>query len=119
VVKNLTDYGAFVDLGGIDGLLHITDMAWKRVKHPSEVVKVGEEIDVRILKFDRERQRVSLASSSWARDPWQKHRAALSGQHAFVRQGHEHRPITAASSKSKKASRAWYTSPRWIGPTRT
>ena len=55
VVKNLTDYGAFVDLGGIDGLLHITDMAWKRVKHPSEVVKVGEEIDVRILKFDRER----------------------------------------------------------------
>src|SRR5882724_12881893 len=56
VVKNLTDYGAFVDLGGIDGLLHITDMAWKRVKHPSEVVKVGEEIDVRILKFDRERQ---------------------------------------------------------------
>jgi small subunit ribosomal protein S1 len=60
VVKNLTDYGAFVDLGGIDGLLHITDMAWKRVKHPSEVVKVGEEIDVRILKFDRERQRVSL-----------------------------------------------------------
>src|SRR5471032_2966729 len=60
VVKNLTDYGAFVDLGGIDGLLHITDMAWKRVKHPSEVVKVGDEIDVRILKFDRERSRVSL-----------------------------------------------------------
>ncbi|MET0496816.1 MAG: S1 RNA-binding domain-containing protein, partial [Steroidobacteraceae bacterium] len=60
VVKNLTDYGAFVDLGGIDGLLHITDMAWKRVKHPSEVVNVGDEIDVRILKFDRERQRVSL-----------------------------------------------------------
>src|SRR4030081_1581557 len=59
-VKNLTDYGAFVDLGGIDGLLHITDMAWKRVKHPSEVVKVGDEIDVRILKFDRERSRVSL-----------------------------------------------------------
>src|SRR6476620_11038795 len=59
-VKNLTDYGAFVDLGGIAGLLHITDMAWKRVKHPSEVVKVGDEIDVRILKFDRERSRVSL-----------------------------------------------------------
>jgi small subunit ribosomal protein S1 len=59
-VKNLTDYGAFVDLGGIDGLLHITDMAWTRVKHPSEVVKVGDEIDVRILKFDRERSRVSL-----------------------------------------------------------
>ena len=71
VVKNLTDYGAFVDLGGIDGLLHITDMAWKRVKHPSEVVKVGEEIDVRILKFDRERQRVSLVLKQLGADPWQ------------------------------------------------
>ena len=71
VVKNLTDYGAFVDLGGIDGLLHITDMAWKRVKHPSEVVKVGEEIDVRILKFDRERQRVSLGLKQLCADPWQ------------------------------------------------
>ena len=71
VVKNLTDYGAFVDLGGIDGLLHITDMAWKRVKHPSEVVKVGEEIEVRILKFDRERQRVSLGLKQLGADPWQ------------------------------------------------
>jgi small subunit ribosomal protein S1 len=70
-VKNLTDYGAFVDLGGIDGLLHITDMAWKRVKHPSEVVKVGDEIDVRILKFDRERQRVSLGLKQLGADPWQ------------------------------------------------
>ena len=69
-VKNLTDYGAFVDLGGIDGLLHITDMAWKRVKHPSEVVKVGDEIDVRILKFDRERQRVSLGLKQLGQDPW-------------------------------------------------
>src|SRR5687767_7049890 len=70
-VKNLTDYGAFVDLGGIDGLLHITDMAWKRVKHPSEVVTVGDEIDVRILKFDRERQRVSLGIKQLGNDPWQ------------------------------------------------
>jgi len=70
-VKNLTDYGAFVDLGGIDGLLHITDMAWKRVKHPSEVVQVGQEIDVRILKFDRERQRVSLGIKQLGNDPWQ------------------------------------------------
>jgi len=70
-VKNLTDYGAFVDLGGIDGLLHITDMAWKRVKHPSEVVQVGQEIDVRILKFDRERQRVSLGIKQLGSDPWQ------------------------------------------------
>src|SRR3981081_70830 len=71
VVKNLTDYGAFVDLGGIDGLLHITDMAWKRVKHPSEVVKVGDEIDVRILKFDRERSRVSLGLKQLGADPWE------------------------------------------------
>jgi small subunit ribosomal protein S1 len=70
-VKNLTDYGAFVDLGGIDGLLHITDMAWKRVKHPSEVVNVGDEIEVRILKFDRERQRVSLGLKQLGADPWQ------------------------------------------------
>jgi len=70
-VKNLTDYGAFVDLGGIDGLLHITDMAWKRVKHPSEVVKVGDEIDVRILKFDRDRSRVSLGLKQLGADPWE------------------------------------------------
>ncbi len=70
IVKNLTDYGAFVDLGGIDGLLHITDMAWKRVKHPSEVVNVGDEIDVKILKFDRERQRVSLDMKQLGDDPW-------------------------------------------------
>jgi small subunit ribosomal protein S1 len=69
-VKNLTDYGAFVDLGGIDGLLHITDMAWKRVKHPSEVVKVSDEIEVRILKFDRERSRVSLGLKQLGADPW-------------------------------------------------
>jgi Ribosomal protein S1 len=60
IFKNLTDYGAFVDLGGIDGLLHITDMAWKRIKHPSEVVEVGQEVTVKVLKFDRERNRVSL-----------------------------------------------------------
>ena len=60
MIKNITDYGAFVDLGGIDGLLHITDMAWKRVKHPSEVFKVGDEVDVKILKFDPEKRRVSL-----------------------------------------------------------
>ncbi|MEM7255175.1 MAG: 30S ribosomal protein S1 [Pseudomonadota bacterium] len=70
VVKNLTDYGAFVDLGGIDGLLHITDMAWRRVKHPTEVVNVGDEIDVKILKFDRERNRVSLGLKQLGDDPW-------------------------------------------------
>ena len=70
IVKNLTDYGAFVDLGGIDGLLHITDMAWKRVKHPSEVVAVGQELEVRVLKFDRERNRVSLGLKQLGADPW-------------------------------------------------
>jgi small subunit ribosomal protein S1 len=70
IVKNLTDYGAFVDLGGIDGLLHITDMAWKRVKHPSEVVTIGDEISVQVLKFDKERERVSLGLKQMGDDPW-------------------------------------------------
>ena len=70
VVKNLTDYGAFIDLGGVDGLLHITDMAWKRVKHPSEVVNIGDEIEVKVLKFDRERNRVSLGLKQMGDDPW-------------------------------------------------
>lgn len=70
VVKNLTDYGAFLDLGGIDGLLHITDMAWKRVRHPSEVVNVADELEVRVLRFDRERNRVSLGLKQLGDDPW-------------------------------------------------
>ncbi|WGL96877.1 30S ribosomal protein S1 [Arsenophonus nasoniae] len=70
IVKNLTDYGAFVDLGGVDGLLHITDMAWKRVKHPSEIVNVGDEINVKVLKFDRDRTRVSLGLKQLGEDPW-------------------------------------------------
>ena len=70
IVKNLTDYGAFVDLGGIDGLLHITDMSWKRIKHPSEIVNVGDEIEVKVLKFDRERSRVSLGMKQMGEDPW-------------------------------------------------
>jgi len=71
IVKNLTDYGAFIDLGGIDGLLHITDMSWKRIKHPSEIVEVGQEIDVKILKFDREKTRVSLGLKQTGEDPWE------------------------------------------------
>ena len=70
IVKNLTDYGAFVDLGGIDGLLHITDMAWRRIKHPSEVVEVGQDLKVKVLKFDRERNRVSLGLKQLGTDPW-------------------------------------------------
>ena len=70
IVKNLTDYGAFVDLGGVDGLLHITDMSWKRIKHPSEIVNVGDEIEVKVLKYDRERNRVSLGLKQLGEDPW-------------------------------------------------
>ncbi|WP_455202111.1 30S ribosomal protein S1 [Kaarinaea lacus] len=70
IVKNLTDYGAFIDLGGIDGLLHITDMSWKRIKHPNEIVNVGDEIDVKVLKFDREKTRVSLGLKQMGEDPW-------------------------------------------------
>lgn len=70
IVKNLTDYGAFIDLGGIDGLLHITDISWKRVKHPSELLKVGDEIDVKVLRFDREKNRVSLGIKQLGEDPW-------------------------------------------------
>jgi small subunit ribosomal protein S1 len=72
IVKNLTDYGAFVDLGGVDGLLHITDMAWKRVKHPSEIVNVGDEINVKVLKFDKDKSRVSLGMKQMGNDPWQE-----------------------------------------------
>ncbi len=72
IVKNLTDYGAIVDLGGVDGLLHITDMAWKRVKHPSEIVNVGDEINVKVLKFDKEKSRVSLGMKQMGNDPWQE-----------------------------------------------
>ncbi len=71
IVKNLTDYGAFVDLGGIDGLLHITDMSWKRIKHPSELIQIGDEIDVKVLSYDRDKKRVSLGLKQLAEDPWE------------------------------------------------
>ena len=70
IVKNITDYGAFVDLGGIDGLLHITDLAWRRVKHPSEVLEVGQEVEAKVLKFDQDKQRVSLGMKQLGEDPW-------------------------------------------------
>jgi small subunit ribosomal protein S1 len=70
IVKNITDYGAFVDLGGIDGLLHITDLAWRRVKHPTEVVNIGDELEAKVLKFDQEKSRVSLGLKQLGEDPW-------------------------------------------------
>ncbi len=117
-VKNLTDYGAFVDL--VASTACCTSRTWrgKRVKHPSEVVKVGDEIDVRILKFDRERSRVSLGLKQLGADPWENISRRLPAAHPRVRQV-TNMPTTARSSKSKTASRAWCTSRKWIGPTRT
>ena len=70
IIKNITDYGAFVDLGGIDGLLHITDLAWKRIKHPSEVLNVGDEIESKVLKYDQDKNRGSLGLKQLGDDPW-------------------------------------------------
>jgi small subunit ribosomal protein S1 len=118
VVKNLTDYGAFVDLGGVDGLLHITDMAWKRIKHPSEIVEVGQELEVKVLKFDRERNRVSLGLKQLGDDPWVEitgryPRAAASWPRSRTSR------ITAALRRSKRAWKVLSTSRRWTGRTRT
>ena len=118
VVKNLTDYGAFVDLGGVDGLLHITDMAWKRVKHPSEVVTVGDEIDVKVLKFDRERNRVSLGLKQMGEDPW------VNLGRRYPQRTRVFGKVTNVADygcfvESSLVSKGSYTSPRWTGPTRT
>ena len=93
VVKNITEYGAFVDLGGIDGLLHITDMAWRRVRHPSEVVQVGQELTAKVLKFDAEKNRVSLGIKQLGDDPWHGVSRRYPHGHAPVRQGHQHRRL--------------------------
>jgi small subunit ribosomal protein S1 len=118
VVKNITEYGAFVDLGGIDGLLHITDMAWRRVRHPSEVVQVGQELQAKVLKFDAEKNRVSLGIKQLGDDPWH----GVSRRYPTARACSARSPTsptTARSSRSSPASKAWCTSPRWTGPTRT
>ncbi len=118
VVKNITEYGAFVDLGGIDGLLHITDMAWRRVRHPSEVVQAGQEITAKILKFDTEKNRVSLGLKQMGDDPWMGvNRRYPQGPACSARS--RTLPTTARSSNSSPASKAWCTSPKWTGPTRT
>ncbi len=90
IVKNITDYGAFVDLGGIDGLLHITDLAWRRVRHPSEVLAVGDEVNAKVLKFDHEKNRVSLGLKQLGDDPWVGICPPLPAGHPPVRQGHQH-----------------------------
>ncbi len=118
VVKNLTDYGAFLDLGGIDGLLHITDMAWRRVKHPSEVVEIGDEVMVKVLKFDRDRKRVSLGLKQMGEDPWVNITGATPRAPGSSARSPTS-PTTAASWRSRRGSRDWSMSPRWTGPTRT
>ena len=117
-VKNITDYGAFVDLGGIDGLLHITDLAWRRVRHPSEVVQVGQEITAKVLKFDQEKTASRSASSSLVRIRGSVLRAAIRKARGCSARSTTS-PTTARSSRSKRASKVWCTSPRWTGPTRT
>jgi small subunit ribosomal protein S1 len=118
VVKNITEYGAFVDLGGIDGLLHITDMAWRRVRHPSEVVQVGQELQAKVLKFDAEKNRVSLGIKQLGDDPWHGVSRRYPPERACSARSPTS-PTTARSSRSSRASKAWCTSPRWTGPTRT
>ncbi len=117
-MKNITDYGAFVDLGGIDGLLHITDIAWRRVRHPSEVLSVGQEVTAKILKFDQEKNRVSLGIKQLGDDPWEGiSRRYPSGTRLFGKVTN----ITdyAHSSKWNRASKASSTCRKWTGPTRT
>src|SRR6266513_5760160 len=118
IVKNITDYGAFVDLGGIDGLLHITDLAWRRVKHPSEVLAVGDEVTAKVLKFDTEKNRVSLGLKQLGEDPWVGlSRRYPTGTRLF---GKVTNPTTyGAFFEVKQASKAWCTCRRWTGPTRT
>ena len=106
VVKNITDYGAFIDLGGIDGLLHITDMSWGRVGHPSEIFKVGDEVDVVVLKYDPATERVSLGHKQIVPDPWSARDRPLPGRRARAAARSSASPTTARSSSSSRASRA-------------
>ena len=119
VVKNITEYGAFVDLGGIDGLLHITDMAWRRVRHPSEVVTVGQELTAKVLKFDAEKNRVSLGLKQMGDDPWYGVSRRYPSKAPACSARSRTSPTTVRSWKSSRASKAWCTSPKWTGPTRT
>lgn len=118
IVKNITDYGAFVDLGGIDGLLHITDLAWRRVRHPSEVLEQGQEITAKVLKFDQERTVFLSVSNSSAKilglaSPAVTRRAHVSSVRSPTS------PTTVLSLKSKPVSKVLSTFPKWIGQTRT
>ena len=112
VVKNITDFGAFIDLGGVDGLLHITDMSWGRISHPSEMVQIGAELEVKVLDIDWERERISLGLKQLQSYPWKDVAEQVPGRHARQGQGRLRSRTTARSSSSSRASRASCTSAR-------
>jgi small subunit ribosomal protein S1 len=109
IVKNITDYGAFVDLGGVDGLLHITDLAWRRVRHPSEMLTVGQEVTAKILKYDQDKNRVSLGIKQLGDDPWV----------GIARRYPPNTRLFGKVTNLKLVSKVWYTFLKWIGQTRT
>ena len=114
IVKNLTDYGAFIDLGGIDGLFHITDISWKRVKHPSELLTVGQDVKVKVLSFDSERNRVSLGMKQLGNDPW----VDLVERYPVVKNYKVKSLIlliTVVLLKLKKVLKVWSICLKWIG----
>ncbi len=112
VVKNITDFGAFIDLGGVDGLLHITDMSYGRVSHPTEMVAIGDEVEVKILDIDWQRERISLGHEAAPALPVEGRRRASTRSAPGSRARSSRSPTTAPSSSSSRASRAWCTSPR-------
>ena len=112
VVKNITDYGAFVDLGGVDGLLHVTDIAWRRINHPSEALKIGQHVKVQVIRFNPETQRISLGMKQLEADPWDGVGRQVPGRRAASRAASPTSPTTAPSWSWSRGSRAWSTSPR-------
>ena len=112
VVKNITDFGAFIDLGGVDGLLHITDMSWGRISHPTEMVQIGSELEVKVLDIDWERERISLGLKQLQPYPWKDVADEVPGRHARRTARSSRSPTTARSSSWSRASRASCTSAR-------
>jgi transcriptional accessory protein Tex/SPT6 len=119
VVKNITEYGAFVDLGGVDGLLHVTDMAWRRVNHPSEILSIGETIKVQVIKINKETHRISLGMKQLQSDPWDAVEKMPIRSARSTRAASPTSPITAPSWSWKPVSKAWSTSRKCPGPRRT